>query len=469
MYFKQFYLGCLAHASYLIGSDGEAVVVDPQRDVDQYIKEAEAQQLKIRYVIETHLHADFVSGHRELAARTGATIVFGEKARASFPHLAVRDGDSVTLGQIQLRVIETPGHTPEGICILIDDPLLLDAPMKLLTGDTLFVGDVGRPDLAGSKGFSASQMAEMLSETIQHKLMPLGDSVEIYPAHGAGSMCGRSISKETFSTMGAEKDTNYALQAMTRESFVKMMTTDLPEAPAYFSTDAEINRSGAPPLYGASRPAALRAEEVELLNEAQAVILDVRDGAAFSNGHIPGAINIGLSGQFASWAGSLLDRSRRVVLIANDLEEIDEAVMRLARVGLENIAGYLQGGLYAWDEAGLPVHQSSLISVGDLHQKLCEDLSLQILDVRRPAEKKAGMISGAEGAELASLSESCKEFSKTRPTVVVCQSGYRSSIAASVLLRAGFTDIYNLVGGMNAWNSFLMPPTEPTTACLNRI
>lgn len=469
MYFKQFYLGCLAHASYLIGSDGEAVVVDPQRDVDQYIKEAAAQQLTIKYVVETHLHADFVSGHRELAARTGATIVFGEKARASFPHLAVRDGDSLQLGQIQLRIIETPGHTPEGICVLIDDPLLLDAPMKLLTGDTLFVGDVGRPDLAGSKGYSASQMAGMLYETIQHKLLPLGDSVEIYPAHGAGSMCGRSISQETFSTIGAQKESNYALQPMTREAFIEMMTTDLPEAPAYFSTDAEINRSGATSLYGASRPAALKAQDVESLVKDQAVVLDVRDGAAFSSGHIPGALNISLSGQFASWAGSLLDRSRQIVLVANDLEETDEAVMRLARVGLEDIGGYLQGGLYAWNEAGLPVQQSSFISVADLGQKLSEDMSLQILDVRRPAERKAGMIPGAQEAELANLSTSCNRFSRTRPTVVVCQSGYRSSIAASILLRAGFTDIYNLVGGMNAWNSFFTLRTEKAAACTNRI
>ena len=245
MYFKQFYLSCLAHASYLIGSDGQAVVVDPQRDVDEYIAEAATQHLQIKYIIETHLHADFVSGHHELATRTGAEIIFGRQAGVTFPHLSVADGDELTVGSVVLRFMETPGHTPEGICVLVRDTQALDSPQKLLTGDTLFIGDVGRPDLAGGKGYTPQMMAAMMYDSLHTKLLALPDETEVYPAHGAGSMCGKNLSKETSSTIGQQRKFNYALQPMAKEQFVTMMTTDLPEAPAYFSKDAEINRSGA--------------------------------------------------------------------------------------------------------------------------------------------------------------------------------------------------------------------------------
>jgi glyoxylase-like metal-dependent hydrolase (beta-lactamase superfamily II) len=241
MYFKQFYLACLAHASYLIGSDGAAAVVDPQRDVDEYISEAEAQGLEIKYVIETHLHADFVSGHQELAARTGAEIVFGEQANAQFEHRAVRDGEEIRLGKVRLRFIETPGHTPEGICVLVTDTEVSDQPQKILTGDTLFIGDVGRPDLAGGKGYTPQMMAEMMFDSLHGKILKLPDEVEVYPAHGAGSMCGRNMSKETSSTVGEQRKFNYALKPMTKEQFVSLMTADLPEAPAYFPRDAGVN------------------------------------------------------------------------------------------------------------------------------------------------------------------------------------------------------------------------------------
>jgi glyoxylase-like metal-dependent hydrolase (beta-lactamase superfamily II) len=265
MYFKQFYLGCLAHASYLIGSEGVAAVVDPQRDVDEYLAEAAAHNLKIRYVIETHLHADFVSGHRELAERAGAEIVFGAKAAATFPHREIRDGDEIELGKVTLRFIETPGHTPEGISVLVIDSEVSPEPQKVLTGDTLFVGDVGRPDLAGAKGYTSEMMAGMLYDSLHDKLLKLTDEVEVYPAHGAGSMCGRNISKETSSTIGQQRVFNYALQPMSKDEFVRMMTTDLPAAPAYFSRDAEYNRTGAPALASLPRPAALSPEEVRQL------------------------------------------------------------------------------------------------------------------------------------------------------------------------------------------------------------
>src|ERR1700674_1298397 len=336
MFFKQFYLACLAHASYLIGSEGEAAVVDPQRDVDQYIAEAEAQGLTIKYVIETHLHADFVSGHRELADRTGAAIVIGAKAGATYPHRGVRDGDEITLGKFVLRIMETPGHTPESICVLITDNEDSDrsrsvagsedagedacAPsarkvLKVLTGDTLFIGDVGRPDLASGQGYTPRMMAEMMYETLHEKLLKLPDEVEVYPAHGAGSMCGRNMSKETSSTIGEQKKTNYALKPMTKEDFVRMITADLPEAPAYFPQDAEINRGGAQALAEVARPTALAAQEVNYLATHGHVILDVRSAREFGTGHVPDSLNVGLGGQFASWAGILISMGTPIVIV----------------------------------------------------------------------------------------------------------------------------------------------------------
>src|SRR6266704_1267856 len=347
MYFKQFYLGCLAHASYLIASEGEAAVVDPQRDVDQYIEEAAAHDLKIKYIIETHLHADFVSGHRELAARTGADIVFGEKAGATIPHHPVTDGDELTIGKVRLRIMETPGHTPESICLLIIDTAVSDQPQKVLTGDTLFIGDVGRPDLAGGKGYTPQMMAGMMYDSLHQKLLKLDDAVEVYPAHGAGSMCGKNLSNETSSTIGAQRKLNYALQPMAKDDFVTMMTRDLPEAPAYFSKDAEINRTGAPALEELPRPAALLPAEVCKLAAQGQVILDVRAAADFGAGHVPGAFNVGLGGQFASWAGCLIPLAAPIVIVAESEDKVAEAQTRLARVGMENVKGYLAGGVYA--------------------------------------------------------------------------------------------------------------------------
>src|SRR5215216_5316646 len=284
MHFKQFYLACLAHASYLIGSDGEAAVGDPQRDIDEYISEANARDLKIKYVSETHLHADFVSGHQEIAARTGAQIVFGAQAGVEFEHRAVKDGEEITMGSAVLRFIETPGHTPEGICVLITAP---GEPQKLLTGDTLFIGDVGRPDLAGGKGYTPQMMAEMMYDSLHGKLLKLPDATEVYPAHGAGSMCGRNMSKETSSTIGEQRKFNYALKPMSKDQFVQMLTADLPEAPSYFPRDAEINRSGARELSALQPPQPLTPQQVLELRDAGHVLLDVRSAADFGGGHVP--------------------------------------------------------------------------------------------------------------------------------------------------------------------------------------
>ena len=453
MYFKQFYLGCLAQASYLIGSEGEAAVVDPQRDVDQYIAEAEAQNLKIRYVIETHLHADFVSGHRELAARTGAEIVFGAKAGAAFPHRSVRDGDEIKIGQVVLRIMETPGHTPESISVLVIDSHVSNQPQKILTGDTLFVGDVGRPDLAGGKGYTSSMMAAMMYDTLHTKLLKLSDDVEVYPAHGAGSMCGRNMSQETSSTIGEQRQSNYALQPMTRDEFVRMMTSDLPESPAYFPEDAEINRTGAPALAEVPPPAPLAPHEVEYLAANGHLILDVRSAADFGGGHLLGSLNIGLAGQFAIWAGTLIPMRTPIVIVADSEEKVREAVMRLARVGCESVKGYLDGGVDAWRESGFELATIPQITVDELNELIVGKTPLQILDVRRPPEYESGHVASARPAPLLSLHEKLADLrlDPAKPTAVICAGGYRSSAATSILQQQGFSNLLNVTGGTSAW------------------
>jgi len=451
MYFKQFYLGCLAHASYLIGSEEEAAVVDPQRDVDQYTDEAQAMGFKIKYVIETHLHADFVSGHRELATKTGAEIVFGKKAGAMFPHLPASDGDEVKIGKVVLRVLETPGHTPESISILVIDSEVSDRPLKVLTGDAMFIGDVGRPDLVGSKGYTADQMAGMLYESLHGKLLKLADEVEVFPAHGAGSLCGRNISKETSSTIGEQRRFNYALQPMPKDDFVRMMTTDLPEAPAYFPRDAEINRTGAAALNELPRPAELAPEEVAGLLQQGNIVLDVRPSAAYGNGHVPGAINIGLSGQFASWAGTLIPVGAPLVIVADDFQGVDEAVTRLARVGIESVKGFLSGGMYAWDQAGLESAATPQMPLDELRQRIEEKDGLQIVDVRGPGEYAAGHAPRAINITLSHLARDLSKLDRTQPTAVICASGYRSSAGTGILAQNGFSQVFNVVGGTNGW------------------
>lgn len=458
MYFKQFYLGCLAHASYLIGSNGEAAVVDPQRDVDEYIAEAAAQELKIKYVIETHLHADFVSGHCELAARTGAQVIFSHLAKAEFPHTAVSDGDEIKVGSLNFHIIETPGHSPESISILITDTGDSDAPPRLLTGDTLFVGDVGRPDLAAVRGHTAGEMAGMLYDSLHQKILTLDDATEIYPAHGAGSQCGRNISKETSSTIGQQRKFNYALQPMTKEKFVQMMTANLPEAPAYFRRSALLNRAGAKPLSNLPPPAALSPEDVKARIESGAIVLDVRRANHFGAGHVPRSINIGLDGQFASWAGSLLEPDASIIIVAEDERSVEEARMRLARIGMENVTGYLRGGMDAWREAGLPVAFVEQIAVEELNRMIERGDDVQILDVRQPAEYESGHVPRAAHVPLAHLArEGVASLNPSRPVAVLCAGGYRSSAATSLLAQRNFNRLYNVTGGTNAWKNAGLP------------
>jgi glyoxylase-like metal-dependent hydrolase (beta-lactamase superfamily II)/rhodanese-related sulfurtransferase len=400
--------------------------------------------MRIRYVIETHLHADFVSGHRELAERTGAEIVFGAAAEAEFPHRAVRDGDELRVGDVSLRAMETPGHTPESVCWLVGEGA---GVLKVLTGDTLFIGDVGRPDLAGGRGYTSEEMAGMLYDSLHDKLLTLDDSVEVWPAHGAGSACGKNISSERSSTIGLQRRINYALQPMSREAFISMMTADLPPAPRYFPMDAEINRRGARPLGEVTAPA-LGANEVAARIARGALVLDVRDAAAFGAGHIAGSLNIGLRGQYASWAGTLVPAHAEIVVVAAGREEVDEAIMRLARVGLENVTGWLEGGIAAWCAAGHAVDTLPQIDVGELKSRL---ESVAVLDVRRPGEYDAGHVPNALNVPLHELQEAIARIDRGQPLAVICAGGYRSSAAASILRRAHFPALYNVTGGTGAW------------------
>jgi hydroxyacylglutathione hydrolase len=454
MHFEQFYLGCLAHASYMLASEGEAVVVDPQRDVEIYLKAAEANQVSIRHIFETHLHADFVSGHRELASRTGAKIYIGAQAGATFPHVAVEDGFQLQVGKLRITALETPGHTPESICLVIADEEKSPAPWAVLTGDTLFLGDVGRPDL--SKRYTPVQLAGMLYDSLHNKILKLGDGVLVYPAHGAGSLCGRNMRAERVSTIGTERLTNYALQIKSREEFVKQLTSNLPARPAYFLQDAEINRAGAPALSDLPDLPPLEPAELKTLLDEGAIALDVRPGEQFAAGHVPGSVNIALSGQFASWAGALLGLAAGPVLIAESQEAVSEARMRLARVGLEDARGYLKGGVEAWSQAELPLAALPQIGVEALNDRL-RGPGLQVLDVRREPEWEAGHIEGASWWPLDNFKVAPPEIDRDIPIAVHCKGGYRSMIACSLLRRAGFRNVVNVVGGFDAWQQAKLP------------
>jgi hydroxyacylglutathione hydrolase len=454
MYFEQFYLGCLAHASYMLASGGEAVVVDPQRDVELYLKAAAEHGVAIRHIFESHLHADFVSGHKELAARTGAKIYMGAQAGATFPHVPVSDGFKLKFGKASIRVLETPGHTPESICLVVTDEEKSSSPCAVLTGDTLFIGDVGRPDL--SPKHTPAQLAGLLYDSLHNKLLKLGDEVVVYPAHGAGSLCGKNMRAERSSTMSTERLTNYALQIKSREEFVAQLTSNLPARPEYFLKDAEINRTGAPalselPPLRAITPAGLKA----MLDDGE-IVLDVRTGDEFAAAHVPGSVNIALSGQFASWAATVLGLAAHPVLIAGSDEQLEEARVRLARVGIEVMDGYLQGGVEAWKQAGLPAATLSQMTVSELNTRLTSG-EVEVLDVRRGPEWEAAHIENATWWPLDNFKIAPPEMDRSASIAVHCKSGYRSMIACSLLQRAGFRNVVNVSGGFDAWQEAKCP------------
>jgi len=457
MYFEQFYLGCLAHASYMIASGGEAIVVDPQRDVDMYLEAADEHGLEIRHIFETHLHADFVSGHRELAALTGAKIYVGASAGATFPHVPVGEGSELRIGSLRITILETPGHTPESICLVISDEEKSREPWAVITGDTLFIGDVGRPDLSATH--TPAQLAGLLYDSLHNKIFKLADDVLVYPAHGAGSLCGRNMRTENSSTIGVERRTNYALQISDRDEFVRQLTSNLPARPEYFMRDAEINRVGAGSLSELPELAAIPPIQFAsvLDGDSGVVALDVRPGPQFASGHVPGSVHIALGGQFASWAGTVLGLSARLVLIAESLDQVAEARMRLARVGIEDVLGYLAGGIEAWKQAGMPAASLLQISAETLGEWQKEN-AVRVLDVRRESElHAAGHIEGALWAPLDKFKTALPELDRNALITVHCKGGYRSLIACSLLRRVGFRNVVDLSGGFDAWQAANMP------------
>jgi hydroxyacylglutathione hydrolase len=457
MNFKQFYLGCLAHASYYIGSGKEAAIIDPQRDIQQYIDEAAANGQTIKYVIETHSHADFVSGHIELAGKTGAQIVYGERAETAFPTLKVSDGDELEIGDVRLTFRETPGHTPESITIIAKDTTDDSAPLKMFTGDTLFCGDVGRPDLIGSKGFTSEQMGGMLFDSLRDKVLTYPDETEVYPAHGAGSLCGKSLSSETWSTLGAQRATNYALKPMSKDEFVKIVSSDQPQVPAYFPKSAERNLAGPAGFDELPKPRKLSSEEITSFD---GVVLDVRSAAEFGAGHVPNAINIGLSGKFASWAGTFIPVGTAIAIAADTEAQVDEAFMRLARVGLETVRGFVLMDEYTGDAKA--IEQVSVNEVAELTQT---EKGLQFVDVRQPGEYGAGHADRARNLPLDSLDKNIDKLDPSIPTYVICQSGYRSSLATSILENAGFKNVANVKGGTTAWIDATLPTEKSEDRC----
>jgi glyoxylase-like metal-dependent hydrolase (beta-lactamase superfamily II)/rhodanese-related sulfurtransferase len=458
---EQYYLECLSQASYLIGDEetGTAIIIDPRRDVDLYVTEAERRGLTIRHVFLTHFHADFVSGHLELRERTGAEIHLGAAATAEYPFTPAKDGDRLEIGRIRLEVLETPGHTPESISIVIFDlDRSSEQPCAVCTGDALFVGDVGRPDLLVSVGMKADELAGMLYDSLHEKLLKLPDETLVYPAHGAGSACGKNLGTETFSTIGNQRAHNYALQPMERTEFITQLTTGLSTPPAYFTWDASYNRVQRPTLDAALEKArrALPLGEVLRLQNAGACVLDVRDPAVYAARHLAGSTNVGLGGRFASWCGTVLERDQSLVIVAEPGRE-QEALLRLGRIGFDQTVGYLEGGPAAFADRDDLVRGHPRVTPTDVAARLASEAPPVVLDVRKPVEWEAGHIEASRNTPLDRLADEVKDLDRETPLVIHCQTGYRSSIASSQLEQLGFTNIGDLEGGWVAWQESELP------------
>ena len=468
MFLKQYYLNCLAHASYLIGdaTSRTAVVVDPQRDVERYVEDAEREGLRIRHVFLTHFHADFVAGHLELRDRTGASIHLGARAQAEYPFVPMADGKSLDCGRVRLTVLETPGHTVESISILVFD-LERDAshPHAILTGDTLFIGDVGRPDLRASLGWSAAELGRLLYRSLGTKILPLPDATLVYPAHGAGSLCGKSLSTETVSTIGDQRRVNYALQPMSEDEFLGLVTADQPDAPSYFSYDAVLNTRERPTLEQVLERELnpLDLDEVLAARNAGAQVLDVRDPTDYARAHLAGAINIGLGGAYATWAGTILQRDEPIVIVAEPGRQ-EEAAMRLGRIGFEMVVGYLQDGITALEARPDLLDGTARVTPAEALEAMGAPASPLILDVRAPKEWEHMRIDGSLNIPLNHLAERLKDLPRDRPILVYCAGGYRSSIAAGLLQQHGVTDVIELASGIAAWERAGLPVRRSATA-----
>jgi glyoxylase-like metal-dependent hydrolase (beta-lactamase superfamily II)/rhodanese-related sulfurtransferase len=446
----QYELGCLSQLSYLVGdrSTGTAVVVDPRRDIAEYLTDAEAEGLTITWVIQTHFHADFLSGHLEMAEATGATIVYGQGPETEFESYRVTDGEIIDLGVVKIEARATPGHTPESVSLVITDTSAGPDPVAVLTGDTLFIGDVGRPDLLASVGVTADELANMLYDSLRNKLMTLPDDTLVLPAHGAGSACGKNLSAETVSTIGVQRATNYAVADMSREKFVEVVTEGQPSAPEYFVFNAMLNRADRS-LLNEHRPPAMDLDAVLAAAADGAAIVDTRDSVAFATGHLRGAINVGLDGRFAEYVGSVVSPGTPIVLVSYPGTDA-EGAMRLSRIGFDKVVGCLAD---ADDVLALRpdlVVRGSRLSKAELDERGAAVGDIQLVDIRNPGEVAAGMLDGAVHIPLAELNRRIDELDVTRPTVVYCAGGYRSSIAASLLRSKGFTDVSDILGGYGA-------------------
>jgi len=458
---KQYYLGCLAHASYLLGDEASstAVVVDPQRDIEKYVADAEEFGLQIRHVFLTHFHADFIAGHLELRDRCGATIYLGSRAAAEYAFRPMADGDTLEFPGMRLQVLETPGHTIESISILVFD-LAKDAarPYAVLTGDTLFIGDVGRPDLRASLGWTANDLGAHLYDSLHKKLLVLPDETLVYPAHGAGSLCGKKLSSDTVSSLGDQRRMNYALQPMSKEEFIRLVTADQPDAPQYFTYDAILNTRERVTLESnlerVLQPVAL--VEVIRLGDAGAQVLDVRDAGEFAKGHLVGSINIGLGGQYATWAGTLLDRAKPIVIVAEPGRE-QEAALRLGRIGFDHVGGYLDGGMAALAARPDLVWPTERASAAMVAEELAGEEPPVVLDIRNAGEWKVGHVPGSVNIPLNQMQERIGEVPRGRRIALHCAGGYRSSIAASILHQHGITNLIEMAGGLAAWEAAKLP------------
>jgi glyoxylase-like metal-dependent hydrolase (beta-lactamase superfamily II)/rhodanese-related sulfurtransferase len=444
---KQLYTNCLSEATYFIASEGEAAVIDPLRDVDVYLQMAEERGVKIKYIFETHFHADFVSGHVELSQKTGAPIIYGPNAQASFPVRLAKDGEDFMVGKLKITALHTPGHTLESTCYLLHDEE--GNPHCVFTGDTLFVGDVGRPDLF-SGNLSKEELAGYMYDSLQNKIKTLNDNIIVYPAHGPGSACGKSLGPETFSTIGAQKATNYALQEMTKEDFVKAVTSGLATPPVYFPINARINKEGYDSLddvMGTGMTALSIADFKQKVKDG-AWILDTRPSTIFTHGFVPGSVSVGLDGRFAEWAGQMLPYNQQLVLVTEAGKE-KESITRLARVGIDNVQGYLEGGYEAWQHAGEKIDLIIDIEPDEFAMDLPHDDMIQVIDVRKPSEFEAAHVKGATNAPLDSLVDplNIAVIDDTHNLYVHCAGGYRSVIAASLLKRQGYHNLRNVLGG----------------------
>ncbi len=454
MIFEQHYLDCLSQASYLIGDEttGRAVVVDPRRDVGVYLESAATNSLSIELVIETHFHADFLSGHLELASATGATIAYGSAAETEFESRKLADGERIELGQVVLEVRHTPGHTPESISVVVFEHGDDDTPYAVLTGDTMFVGDVGRPDLLSSKGVTSAELASHLYDSLHGQLLTLPDTTRVYPAHGAGSACGKNLSSDTWSTIGDQRQTNYALAPMSKDEFVAVVTEGQTAPPAYFAYDANLNREERPLLDETTPPPAMTIDDIVRQQRTGAVVLDARDPVEFSTGHLVGSINVGMDGRYAEFAGGVVQPGAPIIVVA-DAERALEAKNRLARIGFDNVIGHLPDAVRAFAENPDDVARSSRVDVAQMRQAMVAVEDLQIVDVRQPGETEAGVIEGAVLVPLTRLNERLATLDASKPTIVYCAGGFRSSIAASCMVRAGFADVSDLLGGFGAWEA----------------